>query len=93
MSVTGWKLEEWQRAELLDRLPPLWPDVIADHVTLNAKAGDKDPLLGEIEASKAALLEKKFPVSYRLIKEAGKEYLDAPTFAELLVWLDSLDRI
>jgi S1-C subfamily serine protease/predicted esterase len=56
-------------------------------------AGAKDPLLAEIEASKKALLEKKLPVSYRVMKEIGKEYLDGPTFAELLVWLDSLDRI
>jgi predicted esterase len=56
-------------------------------------AGEKDPLLAEIEASKKALLEKKFPVSYRVMKGIGKEYFDAATFAELLVWLDSLDRI
>ena len=56
-------------------------------------AGDKDPLLPEIEAGKDALKEKKFPVVHRVIKEFGKEYFDEGTFAEFLVWLDSLDRI
>ena len=56
-------------------------------------AGEKDPLVVEIEASKKALLEKKFPVSHRVMEGVGKEYLDGPTFAELQVWLDSLDRI
>ena len=29
----------------------------------------------------------------REMKEAGKEYLDVKVFEELLVWMDSLDRI
>jgi len=44
MSVTGWKLDRVQRAELLARFPPEWPDVIADHVTLDCRAGAEDPL-------------------------------------------------
>jgi serine protease Do len=55
--------------------------------------GDKDPLAKDIAAGKAALEEKRFPIVAREMKEAGKEYLDAKTFAELLVWLDSLDRL
>ena len=30
---------------------------------------------------------------YREMKESGKEYFDAQTFADFLAWLDSLDRI
>ena len=56
-------------------------------------AGDKDPVIKEIQASKAVLEEKRFPVVYREIKETGKEYFDLKTFNDLLVWLDSLDRI
>jgi S1-C subfamily serine protease/predicted esterase len=56
-------------------------------------AGDKDPLLKEVEASKQALEEARFPVSYRVVKESGKEYLDVKAFGELLMWLDSLDRL
>jgi hypothetical protein len=36
MAVSGWKLDPQQRAALLERFPPRWPDVIADHVTLNS---------------------------------------------------------
>ena len=56
-------------------------------------AGDKDPLLKEIVGSKNLLLEKRFPVIYREMKESGKEYFDQKTFADFLNWLDSLDRI
>ncbi|HVJ01563.1 MAG TPA: hypothetical protein VM662_05230 [Sphingomonas sp.] len=33
----GWLLDERDRAALLDRFPPAWPDVIAHHVTLASK--------------------------------------------------------
>ncbi len=56
-------------------------------------AGDKDPALKDIEASRAVLQERRFPVVYREVKESGKEYFDVKTFGELLVWMDSLDRI
>ena len=56
-------------------------------------AGDKDPLLNEVKASKDALAERRFPVVYREVKETGKEYLDVEAFEVLLNWLDSLDRL
>lgn len=34
MKIMGWKLNEVDRAKLLRQFPPVWPDVIADHVTL-----------------------------------------------------------
>lgn len=40
MVTTGWKLDRAERAQLLERLPPYWPDVIADHVTLAADQPD-----------------------------------------------------
>jgi S1-C subfamily serine protease len=55
--------------------------------------GDKDPLVKEISQSRDLLAEKRFPVFYREMKESGKEYFDAPTFADFLSWIDSLDRI
>lgn len=36
MVVTGWKLNERKRARLVERFPPEWSRVIADHVTLDA---------------------------------------------------------
>lgn len=56
-------------------------------------AGVRDPELKEIEAGKGLLDEKRFPVSYRVMRDAGREYLDGPTFAQFLTWLDSLDRL
>jgi serine protease Do len=55
--------------------------------------GDKDPLIKDIAQSRDLLIEKRFPVVFREMKESGKEYFDAPTFADLVSWLDSLDRI
>ena len=43
MSIIGWKLDRGDREWLLDRFPPIWPDVIADHVTL---ASSKDCEIG-----------------------------------------------
>jgi poly(3-hydroxybutyrate) depolymerase len=56
-------------------------------------AGDKDPLLKDIVESKNLLVEKRFPVIFREMKESGKEYYDLKTFTDFLNWLDSLDRI
>ncbi|WNO53730.1 hypothetical protein [Stakelama saccharophila] len=44
MSAIGWKLDAGERTELLDRFPPVWPDVVADHVTLKADASADEPL-------------------------------------------------
>ena len=43
-SVTGWKLDREQRKELLQQFPPRYREVVADHVTLKAKAGAEAPL-------------------------------------------------
>lgn len=42
--VTGWKLDRIDRASLLARFPPLFPDVIADHVTLRSGTDANTPL-------------------------------------------------
>jgi serine protease Do len=55
--------------------------------------GDKDPAIKDIRASRPQLVEKRFPVVFRELKDFGKQYLDEKTFAELKRWLDSLDRI
>jgi S1-C subfamily serine protease len=56
-------------------------------------AGDKDPALSEIKEGVELLRERRFPLIYREMKNAGKEYLDADSFRDLLLWLDSLDRL
>jgi hypothetical protein len=42
--VTGWKLYPEERERLLGRFKPLFPDVIADHVTLRTGTDQKTPL-------------------------------------------------
>ena len=50
--VVGWKLDREQRKELLQQFPPRFRNVVADHVTLRARASSKAPLpeetIGEI---------------------------------------------
>lgn len=42
--VTGWKLDPGDREQLLVRFEPLFPDVIADHITLLTGTDHKTPL-------------------------------------------------
>jgi len=48
-SVIGWKLDREQRKELLQQFPPRFRNVVADHVTLAAKAASDAPLPEEME--------------------------------------------
>jgi hypothetical protein len=43
-TITGWKLPRDARSALLERFPPKYPDVIADHVTLRVGASPNSPL-------------------------------------------------
>jgi len=49
-SVTGWKLPRDERERLLDRFPPQYENVIADHVTLNVGANARTSLPRKVEA-------------------------------------------
>ncbi len=59
--------------------------------------GDKDPLLDAVKETRTKLLEKKYPVIYREIKNLGRQYIDGrlgiDTLEELARWIDSLDRM
>jgi hypothetical protein len=46
-TVTGWKLPPDERAALLERFPPRYAEVIADHVTLRVGAAPGTPLPGK----------------------------------------------
>ena len=48
--VIGWKLDRVERAALLRRCPPRYPDVDADHVTLRGHVGADDPVPDEMPA-------------------------------------------
>lgn len=47
--VIGWKLDPEQRKELLQQFPPRFRNVVADHVTLAAKASRDAPLPQETD--------------------------------------------
>ena len=49
-TVTGWKLPRDERERLLERFPPRYDDVIADHVTLRVGATPQTPLPRKPEA-------------------------------------------
>ena len=55
--------------------------------------GEKDPAIKTIAESKPALVDKRFPVIYRQLKDFGKEYMLQETLLELCVWIDSIDKI
>jgi hypothetical protein len=51
--IVGWLLDRDQRLLLLEHFPPIWPDVIADHVTLT-RGRDLPPpvsaaIIGEVD--------------------------------------------
>lgn len=48
-TVTGWKLDRDQRPSLLARFPPAYPDVVADHVTLQAGSDSSPPAEAQAE--------------------------------------------
>src|SRR5215210_4651910 len=49
-TVTGWKLPSDERERLLQRFPPKYENVIADHVTLRTEATPDTPLPRKPEA-------------------------------------------
>lgn len=49
-TVTGWKVPRDERASLLERFPPRYENVIADHVTLRVGATNSTPLPRVAEA-------------------------------------------
>ena len=49
-TVTGWKLTRDEREQLLQRFPPKYEQVIADHVTLRTGATPDTPLPRKPEA-------------------------------------------
>ena len=49
-TVIGWKLDRAERDTLLERFPPRYSNVVADHVTLQSEAAS-EPLPDPVEAS------------------------------------------
>ena len=49
-TVIGWKVPRDERAALLERFPPRYSNIIADHVTLRTGASGHTPLPGKPDA-------------------------------------------
>ena len=70
-----------------------WASKMPDSLPVLILAGDKDPVAKSVAESKEKLVEHKYPVIHREIKDMGHQYLDLPTLEELVRWIDSLDRM
>ena len=69
--VTGWKLDRAERSALLVRFPPEWPDIVADHVTLDADAGPGAPLPGDGPAAIVGGISDGQGVQAMIVEIAG----------------------
>jgi S1-C subfamily serine protease/predicted esterase len=75
-------------------LPNLPKDSAVQRLSFFLVAGAKDPEIEGVRSTKALLLEKKLPVSYRELPDQGNGYITDPgVIRALLAWLESLDRI
>ena len=52
----------------------------------------RDPLIKSIAESKTKLAQRKFPVIFRDIPNRGREYFEEAVLAEVVRWIDCLDR-
>ena len=65
----------------------------AEPLALFVAGGERDPLFADIKASAERFKDKGYGVLFRPIPEFGKDYLPAGTLAELMAWIDALDRV
>jgi hypothetical protein len=87
--VTGWKLDREDRARLLDRFPPLFPDVIADHVTLRSGTDGTTPLPQETRGEIVGEIDDDAGVQALVVRIGGTtERMDGSTYH--VTW--ALDR-
>lgn len=89
MSAIGWKIDEAQRPSLLHRFPPLWPDVVADHITLKSGVAEDEPLPERQEAQIVGSISDGAGLQALIVVIGGnRERPDGGTFH--ITW--SLDR-
>jgi S1-C subfamily serine protease len=57
--------------------------------------GEKDPIAEAVKETKTKLTDHRFPVVLRELKEKGHQYYELfdKTFDEMILWIDSLDRL
>jgi len=87
--VTGWKLAADDRARLLERIEPRYPDVIADHVTLRTGTDANTPLPRETSGGVVGEIDDGAGVQALVVTIAGTtRRSDGSTYH--ITW--SLDR-
>jgi hypothetical protein len=87
--VTGWKIDEPDRARLLGAFPPLFPDVVADHVTLRTGTDRNTPLPGATRGEIVGEVDDGAGVQALIVSIAGTtNRCDGSTYH--ITW--SLDR-
>lgn len=70
-AVIGWKLDRAERRELLERFPPRYRNVDADHVTLRTGASDDAALPQENEAELIGRADDGRGVEAMVVRIAG----------------------
>ena len=70
-AVIGWKLDRGERDTLLERFPPTYPNVDADHVTLRTGAGLRAALPQENEAEIVGRADDGRGVECMVVRIAG----------------------
>lgn len=87
--VTGWKLDEEDRARLLDRFAPLFPDLVADHVTLRTGTDERTTLPSETRGEVVGEIDDGAGVQALVVRIGGTtDRADGSTYH--ITW--SLDR-
>jgi hypothetical protein len=87
--VTGWKLDPSERDQLLARFEPLFPNVIADHVTLRTGTDHKTPLPSETRGEIVGETDDGAGVQALIVRIGGStDRLDGSTYH--ITW--SIDR-
>ena len=87
--VTGWKLDVRDRERLLQRFEPLFPDVVADHVTLRTGTGQTTPLPRETSGEVVGEIDDGAGVQALVVRIGGTtRRSDGSTYH--ITW--SLDR-
>ena len=69
--VIGWKLDAHDRARLLVRFPPIFPDVVADHVTLHTGTDETTPLPTEVHGEIVGEIDDAAAVQALVVRIGG----------------------
>lgn len=69
--VTGWKMDLADRARLLDLIPALFPDIVADHVTLRSGTDGDTPLPRETTGEVVGVVDDGLGIQALVVRIGG----------------------